>query len=316
MNRTGRSHAVVLGGEHGRPAGRAGARRPLRPRDRGRPRPAATHAPGPGRACRTGGTCTACTRAAGRSSTSCSTGLTDELLAAGAVSGDVLDQTRFLLSGHRFRQAPSGLRGVLCSRPFLEGHVRARVRALPQVRFLQAAITGLTSSAGPEADHRRADRTEPLPGAHHRDRPGRRRDRARLAHPAAGWPSWATSGRPRTGWRSASATPPGPSGCAPDALGRRRAGDQRRHPGPTPAPGCSPRRRAGGTSSRCPASSATTRRPTGPASAAFADSLAFPDIADALVGAEALDDGVAFRFPASVRRRYERSGRVPAAGCW
>jgi hypothetical protein len=46
--------------------------------------------------------------------------------------------------------------------------------------------------------------------------------------------------------------------------------------------------------------------------AAFARSLSFPDIADAIDGAQALDDGVTFRFPASVRRRYETLAEYPA----
>ena len=44
----------------------------------------------------------------------------------------------------------------------------------------------------------------------------------------------------------------------------------------------------------------------------FARSLQFPDIYDAVRDAEPLDDPVAFRFPASVRHRYERSPRFPA----
>ena len=44
----------------------------------------------------------------------------------------------------------------------------------------------------------------------------------------------------------------------------------------------------------------------------FARSLPFPDIWDAIRDAEPLDDPVAFRFPASVRHRYERLRRFPA----
>ena len=44
----------------------------------------------------------------------------------------------------------------------------------------------------------------------------------------------------------------------------------------------------------------------------FARSLRFPDIYDAVRDAEPLDDPVAFRFPASVRHRYERSHALPA----
>ena len=43
----------------------------------------------------------------------------------------------------------------------------------------------------------------------------------------------------------------------------------------------------------------------------FARSLRFPDIYQTVRDAEPLDDPVAFRFPASVRRRYERLARFP-----
>lgn len=45
---------------------------------------------------------------------------------------------------------------------------------------------------------------------------------------------------------------------------------------------------------------------------AFAESLAFPDVAAALVGAEPLDEGTAFAFPANTRRRYEQLPDFPA----
>ena len=45
----------------------------------------------------------------------------------------------------------------------------------------------------------------------------------------------------------------------------------------------------------------------------FARSLRFPDIYEAVREAEPLDDPVGFRFPASVRHRYERLDRFPAA---
>jgi hypothetical protein len=44
---------------------------------------------------------------------------------------------------------------------------------------------------------------------------------------------------------------------------------------------------------------------------AFARSLRFPDIHQAIRHAEPLDDPVGFRFPASVRHRYERLDRFP-----
>ncbi|MGH3845731.1 MAG: FAD-binding monooxygenase, partial [Pseudonocardiaceae bacterium] len=45
---------------------------------------------------------------------------------------------------------------------------------------------------------------------------------------------------------------------------------------------------------------------------AFVASLCSPDVAKALVGATPLDDPVPFRFPASLRHRYERLRRFPA----
>ncbi len=44
---------------------------------------------------------------------------------------------------------------------------------------------------------------------------------------------------------------------------------------------------------------------------AFAASLPFPDIAQTIGGAEPLEDPVGFRFPASVRHRYERLREFP-----
>ena len=237
-------------------------------------------------------------------------GLTDKLVADGAVTTDVLEESRFLLSGHRFRQAPSGLRGVLCSRPFLEGHVRARVRALPQVRFLNAAITGLTSSAGPGADHRGAHRAEPC---------AERTIEADLVVDATGrgsrTPLWLAElgyqrpveDRVEIGIGYATRT----FRLRPGALGRDVlvvSGGTPDHPrsGVLAA-------QEGGRHIVTLAGILGDHPPTDrDGFAAFARSLVFPDIADALAGAETLDEGLAFRFPASVRRRYEGLAEHPA----
>ena len=44
---------------------------------------------------------------------------------------------------------------------------------------------------------------------------------------------------------------------------------------------------------------------------AFARSLHFPDLHDAIGAAEPIDDPVGYRFQANVRRRYERMRRFP-----
>ena len=74
-------------------------------------------------------------------------GFTASLVASGAVRGDVLGNVRWQLSGHQLRQAQIGLPGLLASRPFLEGHVRAMVQSLPGVRFLEdCSVCGLTTA--------------------------------------------------------------------------------------------------------------------------------------------------------------------------
>ena len=74
-------------------------------------------------------------------------GLTAELVADGAPAGDLLADTRFYLSGHRLRQAPSGLVLLCASRPLLEHHVRARVQALPNLRLIDRCdVVGLATT--------------------------------------------------------------------------------------------------------------------------------------------------------------------------
>ena len=52
----------------------------------------------------------------------------DELVAAGAPTCEALAETRFVIGGHRLARASTGAHSLLASRPFIEGHVRRRVR--------------------------------------------------------------------------------------------------------------------------------------------------------------------------------------------
>ena len=72
-------------------------------------------------------------------------GLTAEMVADGAKAGSLLADARMYLSGHRLRQTDTGLVLLCASRPFLEAHIRARVRAHPNVALLIFA----TSSGWP-----------------------------------------------------------------------------------------------------------------------------------------------------------------------
>jgi len=59
--------------------------------------------------------------------------ISTELTEAGAVTGDIAGEVRWFFDGGRLRPFHSGLIGLLVSRPLLEGVVRRRVLALPNV---------------------------------------------------------------------------------------------------------------------------------------------------------------------------------------
>ena len=65
-------------------------------------------------------------------------GLLDDLVAGGAPVIRDLGELRFSPAGHRLCLKGRPAQPFICqaSRPFLEGHVRARVRALPAVEML------------------------------------------------------------------------------------------------------------------------------------------------------------------------------------
>lgn len=82
-------------------------------------------------------------------------GLTAELVGAGALTGDSLGCVRWLLSGHRLAQTTSGSNGLLVSRPLLEDQIRARTRGISAVTIrdgLRRRRPGCL--ARPAPDHR------------------------------------------------------------------------------------------------------------------------------------------------------------------
>jgi 2-polyprenyl-6-methoxyphenol hydroxylase-like FAD-dependent oxidoreductase len=97
-------------------------------------------------------------------------GLTETMARAGAAVGDVLDDVRMHVSGHRLRSAPSGLIAVSASRGFLEHHVRRRVVQDPRVGVRdRCAVVGLIPSrnrrqvTGVEVVRQGEDAVETLP---------------------------------------------------------------------------------------------------------------------------------------------------------
>jgi 2-polyprenyl-6-methoxyphenol hydroxylase-like FAD-dependent oxidoreductase len=239
-------------------------------------------------------------------------GLTAELVAHGVPAGDMQADTRLFFSGHRLRQAPTGLVVLCASRPVLEGRVRALVRALPNVRLVDRCdVVGLATTP----DRRRVTGARLLRRA---DGSAEEALGADLVVDATGrgarTPAWLEAlGYPRPereqvrvglGYASRIYRLP------PDALGGDLAVLQAatpRHP------------RAGALQALegdrwmvTLAGILGDHPPTDPVGFLdFARSLQFPDIYQAVRDAEPLDDPVAFRFPASVRHRYEKLDRFP-----
>ena len=74
-------------------------------------------------------------------------GLTGELVARGAMHGDMQVTVRWYNDGLCLRQAPSDLPGLLVSRPLLEGHVRRRLLDLPNVEVVERCdVAGLAAT--------------------------------------------------------------------------------------------------------------------------------------------------------------------------
>ena len=238
-------------------------------------------------------------------------GFTEALTTDGAVGCDVLGDLRWQLSGHQLRKATIGLPALFASRPFLEGHVRAMVRRLPGVRIHgQRSICGLTATPDRRTitgvEVRPADGGEPT------------RIAASLVVDATGrgsrTPVWLGElGYPRPaqdrvdiGLGYATRT----YRLRPDAMN----GDQMILTAGTPA---NPRTGVlavteAGRHMLTLAGIRGDHPPTDPRGFdAFAAALPTADIAAAIAGAQPADDPVPFRFPASVRHRYERLTRFP-----
>ena len=239
-------------------------------------------------------------------------GFTDELRAAGIRTGD-LGEMRWFFNGRRILPAHTGLISVTAPRPVLENHVRNRVAALSNVTVLQQCdvlgleatddheqITGVrvqrrTAGAAPEvldADlvvdaTGRGSRTPAWLEELGYQRPEEERVKVGLAYTTR---HYRTRPEMFDGVQSINpvASPAHPRGAffgqvGPETCILSLTGVLGDHP------------------------------PTEPAAfLEFVRSLPVPDVYEAVRDAEPLDDPVSFKFPASVRRRYERLLRFPA----
>jgi 2-polyprenyl-6-methoxyphenol hydroxylase-like FAD-dependent oxidoreductase len=241
-------------------------------------------------------------------------GFSAELAAAGAPVCAALEEMRFVIGGHQLARASRDAGTILASRPFIEGHVRRRVRELPQVTLIDGCdALGLTTSRDGERVAgvrilRRADGSaeETLASDLVVAATGR----------AARVPAWLEAlGYPRpreerldVGVTYASrrlSLPADPLGGDKLVLIGARPG----HPRTLFLFAQEGGRWILGLGGYGP----DHRPPSDPEGfAAFAATVAPPDVLEAIEAAESLDAIATHRFPASVRRRYDRLRRFPA----
>jgi 2-polyprenyl-6-methoxyphenol hydroxylase-like FAD-dependent oxidoreductase len=240
-------------------------------------------------------------------------GLTAELVGHGVPAGDMLADLRCCFGGRRLRPGPSGLLAVQASRPMLEAALRARVRRLPSVAFIDRCdVAGLTTELnGTRVTGARVVRRI--------DGDGEQILAADLVVDATGrgsrTPAWLEMlGYPRphrdrvqVGIGYASRTYRLVPGLFDESLGIVNA--------PTPD-----YRRGGALATIENERFLVTLvgvlgdyPPTDPGGfAEFANTLQFPDISQVLRAAEPLDEPVPFRHHASIRHRYEQLSKFPA----
>jgi 2-polyprenyl-6-methoxyphenol hydroxylase-like FAD-dependent oxidoreductase len=240
-------------------------------------------------------------------------GLLDDLAAGGAQVIRDLEELRFSPAGHRLclKGHRPELVAYQASRPLLERHVRARVRALPAVKIMdRCEVVGLLTTAA-------RDRVTGVRMRPHAARVEETLD-ADLVLDATGRGGRAAAWLAAIGYDQ----PPQEQLAIRMKYATRHL---RLRPDALPghkfvAIGAEPGRPTGlvlfaeeqdqwvltliGYDGHHP--------PTDPEGfLAFVETTAPPDVVAAIRGAEPLDDIVAYRFPANLRRRYERLRRFP-----
>jgi 2-polyprenyl-6-methoxyphenol hydroxylase-like FAD-dependent oxidoreductase len=237
-----------------------------------------------------------------------------ELIADGAETAAALEEKRFVIGGHPLARASTGRRSVLAGRPFIEGHVRRRVRALPGVELRERCdVLGLTASR----DGARVTGVRILRRA---DGSSEETFAADLVVAATGRAARVPAWLEGLGY-----APPEEDRLSIDVSYATRhlrlpegalGGDKLILIGAVPG---RPRQlflfaqEGGQWILSVGGYGAGHRPPSDPDGfAAFAATVAPPDVLAALETAEPLDEIVTHRFPTSLRRRYERLRRFPA----
>jgi 2-polyprenyl-6-methoxyphenol hydroxylase-like FAD-dependent oxidoreductase len=240
-------------------------------------------------------------------------GLTAELVAAGAPTGDLLGDTAMNLNGHRLASMPSGLVALSASRAMLERHVHRRVAAIPNIEFAAPAdVVGLTRDA-------RSERVTGVRVLRHADGSAAETLCADLVVDALGRTSRAPFWLEQIGLERPTDERIGVDLRYATRCFRARDGDLAGLVACIEGPW--PGRPRGGVLARIEGGRwmLTLAGMVGEVPgrdrdgfAAFGRSLGSPEIDQILATGEPLDDGATFRFPASVRRRYEHLRSRPS----
>jgi 2-polyprenyl-6-methoxyphenol hydroxylase-like FAD-dependent oxidoreductase len=240
-------------------------------------------------------------------------GATEELVAGGVPRGDMSGNVRFCPNGFRLSQTTIGLVGLGPSRPYLESYVRSRVAKLPGVTLLgEHDIAGIEASAdrtrvvGARIQSRAAGSTEQTLAADLVvDATGRGSRTPRWLTELGYEPPTAEQLMVDLGYTSQHYR------VRPDALD----GDLAIIIGPTAA-----RPRGGVIQAEEDNRAIVTlfgilgdHPPTDTDGfRAFSQTLPLPFLGEIVRDAEALDEPVLFRYPGSVRHRYDKLRRFPA----
>lgn len=236
-------------------------------------------------------------------------GIRGELVAAGAPTFSPNADFRFTTDGHTIAPATVGATSVLCTRPFLEGHVRRRVAALHNVELrANCEALGLTADATGKR----------VCGARVREPGGEETIEAGLVIAATGrsarLPAWLEElgyGRPREESLDIHLTyATRRYRLAPDAIEERAIIEA---PRPDLARGFAMFAQEDGAWMVTVASFGEEKKaPTEPAAFdAFLQTVAPAHALEALAGAEPFGEIVRFGYKTERRRRYERMRRFP-----
>ncbi len=234
-----------------------------------------------------------------------------DLVLAGAVPGDIVGNLRWFQHGHYKARFQSGLKGVLLSRPLLEGTVRRRVLQLPNVRIVDhSRVMGLL----------RQDDRDTVHGVRVQQRGHEPANAvADFVVDAAGRGSRSPEWLEQLGYGKPAVEEVNVGIGYTTRIYRRLPGDLDGDSGVLLGPKPPREKRVGFMlameGNRWIVSLGGwlgNHAPTDPAGyLEFARTLARPDIYDVIRRAEPLTHAVTYAFPSNLRRRYERFTKFP-----